>query len=200
MIINTSKEMLGEEASAVLGRFMIALLRLASLQRSEHDTQTFVYIDEAQEYLDEKSGALFQQARKRAIGLTIAHQDLKQVDDKLVNTIQTNTNIKICGNSAYSDRQIMAKNMNCSADFFTGLQKKNFIGTEFGLFARDLTPGGAVKIKVPYGTMENIGLSQTLPPGRWPFEMTDQIQATQNDSLSAETPSPSLRIWTKREE
>ena len=200
VIINTSKEMLGEEASAVLGRFMIALLRLASLQRSEYDTQTFVYIDEAQEYLDEKSGALFQQARKRAIGLIIAHQDLKQVDDKLVNTIQTNTNIKICGNSAHSDRQIMAKNMNCSADFFTGLQKKNYVGTEFGLFARDLTPGGAVKIKVPYGTMEKMGLSETLPPGRWPLEMNDHSPTTGNDSASAEAPIPPLRIWTKREE
>lgn len=200
VIINTSKEMLGEEASAVLGRFVIALLRLASLQRSEKDIQTFVYIDEAQEYLDEKSGALFQQARKRAIGLVVAHQDLKQVNDKLVNTIQTNTNIKLCGNSAFSDRQIMAKNMNCSSDFFTRLKKKNFISTEFGFFSRDLTPGGAVKIELPLGTMEKVGLSKTVPPGRWPTNEEEAAKPSEKANVQTRPLNPALRIWTKRED
>ena len=187
--------MLAEEGSAVFGRFMIALLRLASLQRSSEDTQTFVYIDEAQEYLDEKSGVLFQQARKRSIGLTIAHQDLQQVDHKLINTIQTNTAIKICGNGTYNDRQIMARNMNCSPEFFTKLKKKDRVGTEFGLFARDITPNGAVTVKVPYGRLDKAGLNRNAPKGRWDAKSEGSFREVE----ATETFSPAqTQIWNKR--
>ena len=197
IVINTSKEMLAEEGSAVFGRFMIALSRLASLQRSSEDTQTFVYVDEAQEYLDEKSGVLFQQARKRAIGLTIAHQDLQQVDHKLINTIQTNTAIKICGNGTYNDRQIMARNMNCTPEFFTKLKKKDRVGTEFGLFARDITPNGAVSIKVAYGRLDKAGLNRNAPKGQWDEKSESSLKGVEANEVVSPT---QMQIWNRRQD
>ena len=57
ILISTAKELLKEEGSALFGRFFIALLKQATLERSVLDpserTPTFVYVDEAQEYFDD---------------------------------------------------------------------------------------------------------------------------------------------------
>lgn len=167
VVINTSKEFLGEEASSVFGCYIIALLRQASFRRSDRDIPCFVYLDEAQEYLDEKSEVLFQQARKRNIGLTIAHQGLQQIRPDLRSTILINTATKLCGNSNFEDRAAMARNMNTSAEFLGRLQKYEGRGSEFALFARDVTKGGAVSVHVPFGSFKRAGLIRDLPPGRW---------------------------------
>lgn len=199
VVINTSKEFLGEEASSVFGCYIIALLRQASFRRSDKDIPCLVYLDEAQEYLDEKSEALFQQARKRNIGLTIAHQGLQQVRPDLRSTILINTATKLCGNSNFEDRAAMARNMSTSTDFLGHLQKHEGRGSEFALFARDVTKGGAVKITIPFGSFQSAGLIRDLPPGRWLKEGSPRERPTDSDGISkpvaANTEVPPSSPW-----
>jgi hypothetical protein len=68
ILINTAKELLQQEGCAILGRFFIALICQAALERAsipdENRTPTFVYIDEAHDYFDMKMKSLLEQARK----------------------------------------------------------------------------------------------------------------------------------------
>lgn len=199
VVINTSKEFLGEEASSVFGCYIIALLRQASFRRSDKDIPCLVYLDEAQEYLDEKSEALFQQARKRNIGLTIANQGLQQVRPDLRSTILINTATKLCGNSNFEDRAAMARNMSTSTEFLGHLQKHEGRGSEFALFARDVTKGGAVKITIPFGSFQSAGLIRDLPPGRWLKEGSTRARPTASNDVSkpmaANTEVPPSSPW-----
>ena len=149
--------------------------------------------------MDEKSEVLFQQARKRNIGLTIAHQGLQQIRPDLRSTILINTATKLCGNSNFEDRAGMARNMSTSTEFLGHLQKYEGKGSEFALFSRDVTKGGAVKITIPFGSFQSAGLIRDLPPGRWLKEGSPRARPTASDDVSmpmaANTEVPPSSPW-----
>jgi hypothetical protein len=68
VLINTAKDVLKTEASAMFGRYCIALIMQAVLERAaeeqEHRRPALVYIDEAAEYFDQNIDTLLIQARK----------------------------------------------------------------------------------------------------------------------------------------
>src|SRR5205823_4333968 len=78
ILINTAKDLLKQEGTEILGRFFIALITQAAQERASipeaNRMPTFVYIDEAHDYFDESMENLFNQARKYAVGLCVAHQ------------------------------------------------------------------------------------------------------------------------------
>ncbi len=63
ILISTAKDLLKSDGSALLGRFFIAMLAQAALERStipaEDRTPTFVYVDEAQEYFENTGFSLW---------------------------------------------------------------------------------------------------------------------------------------------
>ncbi len=83
ILVNTAKDLLKDDGSALFGRFFIAMLSQAALERSTipewKRTPTFVYVDEAQEYFDDKIETILSQARKYRVGITLAHQTLDQL-------------------------------------------------------------------------------------------------------------------------
>ena len=87
ILINTAKDLLKHDGSAILGRFFIALITQATQERAaipaDKRRATFLYIDEAQDYFDESVGELFNQARKYKVGLIVAHQNLGQFEREL---------------------------------------------------------------------------------------------------------------------
>ena len=48
---------------------------------------TFVYIDEAHDYFDQSMKRMFNEVRKYAVGLCIAHQNLDQFKEELRSTV-----------------------------------------------------------------------------------------------------------------
>ena len=171
ILVNTNKNMLGTEGANAFSRFMVALLRINSFSRTEKDISCFCYFDEVQEFADEKLAELFQQARKRAIGVLVAHQELRQIPSAVQQTIKTNTQSKFCGNGDYDDLLTMSKNMGTSPAFLKSLQKYDDnlqnAYTEFGFWGRGVTANGAVRVRIPLGTLEKEGLCKNYPPGRW---------------------------------
>jgi hypothetical protein len=112
ILINTAKEHLHQEACQIFGKFMIALITQATLERGASTasrTPAFVYIDEAQDYFDEGLELLLNQARKYNVGLILAHQNLGQCDRKLAKSVMASTSVKFAGGVSWDDAKDLAR-------------------------------------------------------------------------------------------
>lgn len=156
ILINTAKDFLKREGSELFGRFFIAMLAQAALERStlpEHKrTPVFVYVDEAHEYFDDSVETILNQARKYRMGLTLAHQTLDQLSPRLRAALFANTSMKCVGGVSAKDASPLAEEMRTTAEFIEGMRRKRG-RTEFALWVRHLTPR-AIKTSVPLGFLE----------------------------------------------
>jgi hypothetical protein len=156
ILINTAKDVLKAEASQMFGRYMIALIMQAALERAadpEHLRRpAFVYIDEAADYFDENIDTLLIQARKYKVGLTFAHQHLDQLNTKLYSSVMTNPAIRFAGGISASDARALAPEMRSSADHLL-LPKKSARATEFATYVRNATPAPVI-LSVSLGIVE----------------------------------------------
>lgn len=156
ILISTAKDLLKQDGSALFGRFFIAMLAQAALERStlsrEERTPTFVYVDEAQEYFDDSIETILSQARKYRVGLTLAHQTLDQLSPRLRAAIHANTSLKCAGGVSARDARALADELHTSADFIEGMRRRDD-HTEFALWLKQRT-AGALRMTVPLGYLE----------------------------------------------
>jgi hypothetical protein len=156
VLINTAKDLLKQDGCAIFGRFFVALIVQAAMERSSiaphKRNPAFVYIDEAQDYLDDNIGQLLNQARKYRIGMTLAHQNLDQLSVSLRSSIFASTSIKFAGGVSAKDARVLGDEMRCDDDLLLHTKKRQ-THTEFACYVRNLTPQ-AVKVTVPLGTVE----------------------------------------------
>lgn len=158
ILINTAKDLLGQEGSAIFGRFFIALIAQAAVQRAAlppHERRSsFVYIDEAQDYFDENISNLLHQARKYRVGLILAHQNLDQLGAGLRSSVLASTSIKFAGGVSAKDANVLDSEFRCSAEFLMS-QKKNRDHTEFACHVRNFT-SKALSVHIPLGYVESL--------------------------------------------
>ena len=154
VLINTSRSLLKSDASALFGRYMIALVMRAVYERIAHADRhpAFLFVDEASEYFDDNIQALLEQARKFNVGLVLAHQHLDQLSSGLRSAIAANTAIKLAGGVNDRDARALAPDMRTSAEFI-GSMKKHRNSTEFACYVRNYT-ANAVRLAIPFGTLE----------------------------------------------
>lgn len=156
ILINTAKDLLKDEGSQLFGRFFIALLAQAALERSTLDeddrTPAFVYVDEAQEYFDDRIETILNQARKYRVGLTLAHQTLDQLTPRLRSAIHANTSLKCAGGVSARDARALADELHTSSDFIESMRRRGG-RTEFAVWLKHLT-AHAVRLSVPLGFVE----------------------------------------------
>jgi len=133
LLIDTSIRHLGNEGSSFFGRFFIALIQLATQKRdtSRHLRSVYVYIDELSHYLEGTTGHLEQlldRAREAKVGLTLAHQQLRQLSDispKLEASVH-NTAIKLCGRVNDHDSKRMGAEMGLDPPILKNLPALDF--------------------------------------------------------------------------
>jgi hypothetical protein len=156
ILISTAKDLMKSEGSALFGRFFIASITQAVLERSvlhqSERTPVHLYIDEAQEYLDENIETLLNQARKYKCGIHIAHQHLDQLSTRLRSTLAANTSIKCIGGLSAKDSSAFANEVGMPSDDIRALRKTHR-HTEFALWVKHITPR-AIPIQVPLGYLE----------------------------------------------
>ncbi|MDE2133942.1 MAG: ATP-binding protein [Alphaproteobacteria bacterium] len=156
ILVNTAKDLLKDEGSRLFGRFFIAMLSQAVLERStlrEKDRNpTFVYVDEAHEYFDDRVETILNQARKFSVGLTLAHQNLDQLSTRLRATLLSNTSIKCAGGVSAKDARTIADELHTTPEFIDGMRRKG-PKTEFAVWVKNVTPH-AVRVTVPLGFLE----------------------------------------------
>lgn len=168
ILVNTAKDLLQADGSAIMGRFFLALLVQAAVQRQtmhERDRlDTFAYIDEIQDYIagDNKVEELLNQARKYRVSLLGAHQNLGQLSLEQQATFASSTSIKFLGGVSAKDARALASDMRCSDDFLLSMKKEDR-RTNFACFVKNVTPK-AIKVSVPFGQMEQ--MERTTAEGR----------------------------------
>lgn len=87
LLVNLSKGRLGERNANLLGLILVGKLFMAALSRADSVGKDFppffLYIDEFQNITTDSIPGILSEARKYKLSLTIAHQFLKQVDEKI---------------------------------------------------------------------------------------------------------------------
>lgn len=158
ILINTAKDLLGQEGSAIFGRFFIAMIAQAAVQRAAllpHERNpSFVYVDEAQDYFDENIAHLLHQARKYRVGLIFAHQNLDQLGVGLRSSVLASTTIKFAGGLSAKDAGVLASEFRCDPEFLL-LQRKERGHSEFACYVKNYT-GKALSVSVPLGFIESL--------------------------------------------
>lgn len=194
ILVNTGKDVLKAEASAIFGRYVIALIAKAALERAvdakEERRPTFVYIDEASDYFDDNIDTLLIQARKYNVGITIAHQFLDQLTPALRASVMTNPAIRFAGGLSSKDAASLKEDMRATPEFLLGARKQK-ASTDFACFARNLTPT-AMRFTLPLGQAER---EPRMSDGAYD-QLLDRVRATiaapiaETDALLAGTTSP----------
>ena len=157
VVVNTSRDMLGDECS-VLGRYVIACVLKAGFDRSgRHISQcrpSFLYIDEASEYLDDRLSVLLEQVRKFNIGAAAFLQTGSQMDMETRGRVFASTAIKLAAGGAAKDARALASDMRTTEEFIKA-QYKDAQAARWATYIRDVTPE-AVSWRVPFGALEDL--------------------------------------------
>ena len=157
ILVNTSKALLGDDASSVFARYVIAQTLSAAFQRvaiTPPYRLALLYIDEASEVMkDETLATLFTQARKFELGALIAFQNLQQMPAGLAPEVLANTTTKLVAGLTDRDARALATDMRTSSDWLLSLRKQRD-ASEFGCFIKNYTPH-AVRLTIPFGVIEN---------------------------------------------
>lgn len=156
VLINTAKDLLKTDGSALFGRFFIAMLAQAALERSavpsDERTPTFVYVDEAQEYFDDNIETILSQARKYRVGMTLAHQTLDQLSPRLRSAFLSNTSFKCAGGVSNKDAHSLAGELHTTPEFIQGMKRRGG-KSEFAAWLKHRTPE-ALRLSVKLGFLE----------------------------------------------
>jgi hypothetical protein len=156
IVFNTHKSKLGNDASAILGRYAISLYIRAAFER-ELDIKpppAFLYVDEASEYFGKKDSTdtLFTQLRKYNCGTFVAFQDLSQLGEQHA-TLIANTSTKLTGGLSVADARKLAPDMRTSEDELLSIQKRQN-AFEFMCYVNNVIPR-SIKLTFEYGAVEH---------------------------------------------
>ncbi|MBT3835552.1 type IV secretion system DNA-binding domain-containing protein [Candidatus Peribacteria bacterium] len=91
LLVKLNKGLLGEENAALLGAMMITKIQQAALERAEMDESErktfYLYCDEFQYFATDTFAEILSEARKYKLSLTVAHQYMGQLIDKVKTTV-----------------------------------------------------------------------------------------------------------------
>ncbi|MHC4270226.1 MAG: type IV secretory system conjugative DNA transfer family protein [Planctomycetota bacterium] len=87
LIVNLAKGKIGEDNSALLGAMMIANIQLAALSRAnlpeEKRKSFYLYVDEFHNFITLSFADILSESRKYGLSLTLAHQYIEQLNEKI---------------------------------------------------------------------------------------------------------------------
>lgn len=87
LLVNLSKGRLGEINANLIGMIIVGKILMAALSRVDDHTMSYppfyLYIDEFQNVTTNSIAAILSEARKYKLGLTVAHQFIAQIDEKI---------------------------------------------------------------------------------------------------------------------
>jgi type IV secretory pathway TraG/TraD family ATPase VirD4 len=91
LLVNMSKGRLGEVNANLIGMLIVNKIQMAALSRVDMYGQKmqdfFLYIDEFQNVTTDSIESILSEARKYRLSLTVAHQYISQLDEKIKNAV-----------------------------------------------------------------------------------------------------------------
>ena len=113
LLVNLSKGRLGERNANLLGLILVGKLFMAALSRADNPRADFppfyLYIDEFQNITTDSIPGILSEARKYKLSLTIAHQFLAQVDEKIRDAVFGNVGSMAVFRVGEEDGEFFAK-------------------------------------------------------------------------------------------
>ena len=108
ILCKLSQGLIGTENSYLLGSLILAKIHQAILRRQQtiERKPLFIYLDEFQHFITPSIKEMLSGVRKYSAGLILAHQDLQQLqreDGELLNSVLSNTNIRIAFRTGEAD-------------------------------------------------------------------------------------------------
>lgn len=133
--INTNYNLLKAQGVEVFGRFVIAMLLQATMQRmtQTHKKPVYVYIDECHDYIadEPKIAQLLDRARKQRVAFTLSHQRMTSIRNSDVIDALANTRVKYIARSQ-TDASYLAKLLRIEPEQLMQLPKYYFAFNEGG--------------------------------------------------------------------
>ncbi len=188
ILVNTGMNQLGEAASQMFGRYVIASVVAAAAGREGDKRRwspTFLHIDEAQLFVDEtKTQRMLNLSREYKLGITLAHQQMTghPFNDNIRNSISTNTSIKYAASVEAADLNQAAKDLRCDPDFIRKQQRRDG-QVNFACYIRNMNLKYPFTVSVPIGNTE---LHDQLTP----HELSDLLD--ENRHLYGVSPKKAL--------
>ncbi len=152
-IMNLSKGRIGEDNSRLLGGMLITKIQLSAMERvdiAEKDRKDFfLYVDEFQNFATESFANILSEARKYRLDLTMAHQYMEQLDEKVLAAVLGNVGTLVTYRVGSTDAAILVK------EFTPTFTEEDLVNLpKFNIYLRLMIDGVASK---PFSAV-------TLPP------------------------------------
>ena len=101
VLLKLSQGLIGEQNSYLLGSLFLAKFNQATLARQSKNRDErapyILYLDEFQNFITPSIERILSGARKYSLGITIAHQEMGQIQDtSLLNSVLSNPKTRIC--------------------------------------------------------------------------------------------------------
>lgn len=113
LLVNLSKEEIGEDASTLMGSMLVTAIQLSAMQRSRQNERIrvpfYLYIDEAHSFISLSFANILSEASKYRLGLFIAHQYIEQMPEKIQSAIFGNVGTLIAFRVGATDAGFLAK-------------------------------------------------------------------------------------------
>jgi hypothetical protein len=113
LIVNLSKGKIGEDNSALLGAMIITKVQLAAMSRANVSPKErpacFLYVDEFQNFATESFATILSEARKYNLGLTVAHQYIKQMSEEVRDAVFGNVGTIVSFRVGADDASLLQK-------------------------------------------------------------------------------------------
>lgn len=113
LLVNLSKGRLGDINSNLLGMILVGKLTMAALSRvdiaGEQRRDFFLYIDEFQSVTTDSISTILSEARKYRLNLTVGHQYIKQLQEKIRDAVFGNVGSICAFRVGSEDAEFLAK-------------------------------------------------------------------------------------------
>jgi TraM recognition site of TraD and TraG len=126
-VANLSKGRIGETHSSLLGSLLVTGFELAALSRADRPaderTDFYLYVDEFQNCATESFASILSEARKYRLSLTLAHQYLGQLDEKVREAVFGNVGTFLAFRVSEADASVLERQFGTmfTRAHFTGL-------------------------------------------------------------------------------
>lgn len=111
LLVNLSKGHLGEKDTAFLGMIVVGKLMAAALSRANVEAakrkRFYLYIDEFQNFTTDTVASMLAEARKFGLCLTLAHQNMSQLPESLLDSVMGNVGTKLFFRIGTSDAPVI---------------------------------------------------------------------------------------------
>jgi len=133
LLVNLSKGRLGDVNSNLLGLIIVGKILMAALSRTDilslgqKPADFYLYIDEFQNVTTDSISTIFSEARKYRLSLTVAHQYIAQLDEKIKNSVFGNVGSMAAFRVGQEDAEFLEKQFapTLTAKDITGLSNRN---------------------------------------------------------------------------